>query len=96
MTPDEKIAAFLAADRPAEPDLAFDAVVMQRVAVHAFARSLTLAALGAAAAGVALWASAPVLMAALEPASQALSTGVGVLVATVSILGLGQAVARRR
>lgn len=96
MTPDEKIAAFLSAGRPAEPDHAFDAAVMQRVAVQALARSLTLAALAAAAAGVALWASAPALMAALEPASQTLSTGVGVLVATVSVLGLGQTVLRRR
>ena len=93
MSPDDRIAAFLTAVRPASQPT-FDAAVMQRVARRAFLRSLTMLAGLAAVGGLALWAAAPVLVTALEPAAQSLGTGVAVLVVTFSLLALGERIFR--
>jgi hypothetical protein len=95
MTPDDKIAAFLGAARPAAAEPAFNTAVMERLARREFARSLGMAAVLATAGGVALWATAPVLAQALEPMAQALATGVGILVVTASLLAFGDGVLRR-
>ena len=93
MTPDDKIAAFLGAARPAA-DPSFNAGVMKAVARRELERSLLVAALGAVVGGVVLWATAPILASVLEPAAQSLATGAGVLVVTLSLLGLGQLAVR--
>ncbi|NBB15038.1 hypothetical protein GVN21_06680 [Caulobacter sp. SLTY] len=93
MSPDDRIAAFLTAARPAvEP--AFDAAVMQRVARQAFVRSLMTLGGFALVGALALWAAAPVLATALEPAAQSLGTGVAVLAVTFSLLALGERIFR--
>ena len=93
MSPDDRIAAFLTAARPAaEP--AFDMAVMQRVARRAFARSLATLGGFAAVGGLALWAAAPVLVTALEPAAESLGAGVAVLAVTLSLLALGDRIFR--
>ncbi|HYE46994.1 MAG TPA: hypothetical protein VEA44_14625 [Caulobacter sp.] len=91
MSPDDRIAAFLTAARPAA-DPVFDAGVMQRVARQAFHRSLLSLVGFTLVGGLALWAAAPVLATALEPAAQSLGTGVAVLVITFSALALGERV----
>ncbi len=89
MTPDDKIAAFLGAARPsAEP--AFNASVMKAIARRELEQSLLLAAMAAVVGGLVLWAMAPVLASVLEPAAQSMSTGVAVLIATLSLVGMGQ------
>lgn len=93
MTSDDKIAAFLGAARPA-PAPAFNAAVMKAVARREMERSLALAAMAAIAGGVVLWALAPLLASVLEPAAQSMATGVAVLVATLSLVGMGQMVLR--
>ncbi|MDO9335625.1 MAG: hypothetical protein Q7T61_04440 [Caulobacter sp.] len=95
MTPDDKIAAFLGSARPAaEP--AFNASVMQAVARRELEQSLLLAAIAALVGGLVLWALAPVLIEILEPAAQSLATGVAVLIATLSLLGVGRLALRPR
>lgn len=94
MSPDDKIAAFLGAARPAA-DPGIDAEVMARVARREFARAVGLSAVAAAAGGVALWAAGPVLAEAFEPAVQNLTAGVGVLVAAFGVLALGEWALRR-
>lgn len=93
MSPDDRIAAFLTAARPAaEP--AFDAAVMRRVARKAFIRSLATLGGFSAVGALALWAAAPVLATALEPAAQSLATGAAVLMVTLSLLAAGERVFR--
>lgn len=93
MTPDDKIAAFLGAARPAaEP--AFNAAVMKAIARRELERSLLMAGLAATVGGLVLWAVAPILAGVLEPAAQSLATGAGVLIVTLSLLGLGQMAVR--
>ncbi|WGM39894.1 hypothetical protein [Caulobacter sp. NIBR1757] len=95
MTPDDKIAAFLRSARPAsEPS--FNASVMKAIARRQLEQSLLVAALAAIVGGLVLWAVAPVLASVLEPAAQSMATGVAVLTATLSLVGMGQMVLRPR
>lgn len=95
MTPDEKLAAFFDAGRPSAEAPAFNAGVMERVARRELVRALVNVGALALGGGVALWAAAPVLATALEPLSQSLLTGAGLLVATLSLVGLGERMLRR-
>ena len=95
MSPDEKIAAFLGSARPTSAP-SFNASVMKAIARRDLEQSLLVAALGAIVGGLVLWAVAPVLAPVLEPAAQSLATGVAVLIATLSLVGMGQLVMRPR
>ncbi|MBX3480730.1 MAG: hypothetical protein KF842_10025 [Caulobacter sp.] len=95
MTPDEKLAAFFDADRAPAAAPAFNAAVMERVARRELVRALLTGAVLALGGGVALWATAPVLATALEPLSQSLLAGTGLLVATLSLVGLGERMLRK-
>ena len=93
MTPDDKIAAFLGSARPL-PGPSFNAGVMRAIARRELEQSLLLAAMAALVGGLVLWAVAPMLASVLEPVAQSMAAGVAVLVVTLSLLGLGQLVAR--
>ncbi|MBI1406092.1 MAG: hypothetical protein GC145_08205 [Caulobacter sp.] len=95
MTPDEKLAAFFDAGRPPVAEPAFNAAVMERVARRELVGALVTGAGLAVSGGVVLWATAPILATALEPLSQSLLTGTGLLVATLSLVALGERLLRK-
>ena len=69
---------------------------MKAIARRQLEQSLLVAALAAIVGGLVLWAVAPVLASVLEPAAQSMATGVAVLIATLSLVGMGQLVMRPR
>jgi hypothetical protein len=87
MTPEDRLSAFLNADRPPARDLAFEAVVMQRVFGRRLVATLMTVGALAAALGVVLWALAPLLTPLIEsigallgPVAAALTLGAAALV----------------
>lgn len=99
MTPEDRLAAFLAEDdaprRPAV-DALFVAEVMQRVARRELGVKLASAAATALAAGVVLWACAPVLNMAVHTVVPALVPTVGVLAFALTLTLLGDRMLTRR
>jgi len=99
MTPEDRLAAFLAADAaPARPtvDAAFVAEVMQRVARRELQLKLASAAVTAAAAGAVLWACAPVLDLAVHALAPVLLPAAGILTLAAAAGLLGAQVLTRR
>lgn len=100
MSPDERLAAFLSEDAvPTRPavDAMFVAEVMQAVGRRELRLRLASAAVTAAAAGVVLWACAPVLNLTVQTLAPVLLPAAGILslaAATVVVL-TGPGLARR-
>ncbi|MFZ5668527.1 MAG: hypothetical protein ACOY4K_03450 [Pseudomonadota bacterium] len=89
MTAQDRLTAFLNEGRGPEPDPAFAAAVMERVARREALRSVLVTAAMSGASAVALWASAPMLTAVLEPMARTLLPTAAVLVATAGLTALG-------
>ncbi len=92
MTREDRLAAFLSADAaPVRPavDAVFVAEVMQDVARRELRLKLASAAVTALAAGMVLWACAPVLDLAVQTMAPVLLPAAGILtlVAAVGLLG---------
>ncbi|MGR4866470.1 hypothetical protein [Caulobacter sp. LARHSG274] len=99
MSPEDRLAAFLSEDAvPVRPsvDAVFVAEVMQRVARRELYAKLMSGAVTAAAAGVVLWACAPVLNLAVQTLAPALAPAAGILcLAAAATLLSGQMLVRR-
>lgn len=95
MTAEDRLSAFLNEGRAPARDLAFELEVMRRVAGRELMRTVGMAGLFALAAGVVLWALAPLLVPAIEPAASALAPVASVLVVTAGLLLFGQGLIRR-
>ncbi|MDP1632057.1 MAG: hypothetical protein Q8L66_11630 [Caulobacter sp.] len=85
MTAEHRLSAFLEEARGPRQDLAFTAMVMRRVARRELLARLLAHGLIAAAAAVALWASAPALGAAIEPLARSLLPVAATLVLTATV-----------
>lgn len=95
MTAEDRLSALLSEGRGPARDVAFEAEVMQRVARRELGRAVAGAGVLAGAGAVALWACAPMLAAAIEPAAAILAPGVAVLAVTASLVMFGQGLLRR-
>jgi len=99
MSPEDRLTAFLSEEAvPARPavDAVFVAEVMQRVARRELKVKLVSGAVTAMAAGVVLWACAPVLNLAVQTLAPTPAPAAGILclAAAASLLG-GQMLTRR-
>lgn len=98
MTPDEKLAAFLAGE-PARPDPAFSAAVMARVARRRAWLSVAAGTPWAVTGGLVLWALLPVLARPADRFATGLGEGLGpaaaVMALTLAGLGLARLAAAR-
>lgn len=95
MTAEDKLSAFLNEGRGPDRDVAFELAVLQRVAGRELMRTVGVAGLFALAAGVVLWAVAPVLQPVIEPAAATLAPAGAVLVVTACLVVFSQGLFRR-
>ena len=86
MTPEDKLAALFAAQKPRTPDLAFQAAVAQRIAARRAWAAVAAAVPLGAAGGALAWLLAPLVEAAGEAAAAAITPTAGVVVVAALIL----------